>query len=197
MEEYRIDIKVRNNLILSRIEELGFKSPRQFCLNSPITYGSLMKFLNMKRSIYDTKGRVLPFVKKLCDVLKCIPEELFSANQMEAFLKDNKRSIQMGEAEVVFMLGQADNQKLLEDHYMEEKRSIKIDEALKTLPIRLRKVLEMRMGLGEYGREHTFEEISKVMDVTRERVRQMEAKAIRYLKGWRAGKLREFIEDNE
>jgi len=52
-----------------------------------------------------------------------------------------------------------------------------IEEALKTLTEREAKVLKMRFGLGD-GNEHTLEEVGQQFKVTRERIRQIEAKAL-------------------
>ena len=57
----------------------------------------------------------------------------------------------------------------------------KIEEALKILTEREAKILKMRFGLGE-GHEHTLEEVGQQFKVTRERIRQIEAKALRKLK---------------
>ncbi|MBC7363848.1 MAG: RNA polymerase sigma factor RpoD [Candidatus Aminicenantes bacterium] len=67
-----------------------------------------------------------------------------------------------------------------------------IEEALKTLTEREAKVLKMRFGLGD-GNEHTLEEVGQKFKVTRERIRQIEAKALRKLKHpTRSKKLRSF-----
>jgi len=51
-------------------------------------------------------------------------------------------------------------------------------EALKHLTPREEKVIKMRFGLCSDGREYTLEEVGRYFDVTRERVRQIEAKAL-------------------
>jgi len=56
-----------------------------------------------------------------------------------------------------------------------------IDKVLQTLNHREEKVLRMRFGLGN-GYPHTLEEVGKAFNVTRERVRQIEAKALRKLR---------------
>jgi RNA polymerase primary sigma factor len=56
-----------------------------------------------------------------------------------------------------------------------------IGEALAELPPREQRILRMRFGLGGSG-EHTLEEIGKVFGVTRERIRQIEAKALEKLR---------------
>jgi RNA polymerase primary sigma factor len=71
----------------------------------------------------------------------------------------------------------------------------KIDEALKSVTEREAKVLRMRFGLGD-GNEHTLEEVGQQFKVTRERIRQIEAKALRKLRGPSRGRiLRSFIDD--
>jgi len=70
-----------------------------------------------------------------------------------------------------------------------------IDDALKTLTEREAKVLKMRFGLGD-GNEHTLEEVGQQFKVTRERIRQIEAKALRKLKHpSRSRKLKSFTND--
>ena len=67
-------------------------------------------------------------------------------------------------------------------------------KVLKTLTPREEKVLRMRFGIGEKS-DHTLEEVGKQFDVTRERIRQIEAKALRKLKHpSRSDKLRSFID---
>jgi RNA polymerase primary sigma factor len=68
-------------------------------------------------------------------------------------------------------------------------------EVLKSLTPREEKVLKMRFGLCSSGNEHTLEEVGHYFDVTRERVRQIEAKALNKLRqSVRSNKLRPFIE---
>jgi len=71
-----------------------------------------------------------------------------------------------------------------------------IEEALKSLTEREGKVLKMRFGLGD-GNEHTLEEVGQQFKVTRERIRQIEAKALRKLKHpSRSRKLRSFTNNH-
>ena len=72
------------------------------------------------------------------------------------------------------------------------------DEVLQTLSPREEKVIKMRFGLSTEGEEHTLEEIGENFDVTRERIRQIEAKALRKLRHpSRARLLKPFIEDQQ
>ena len=65
---------------------------------------------------------------------------------------------------------------------------------LTTLTPREEKVLRMRFGIGEKS-DHTLEEVGKNFSVTRERIRQIEAKALRKLRHpSRAKRLRSFVD---
>ena len=69
-----------------------------------------------------------------------------------------------------------------------------VDEVLFTLTDRERRVLQLRFGL-EDGRSRTLEEVGREFSVTRERIRQIEAKALRRLRHpSRSRKLRDFLE---
>ncbi|NMA85719.1 MAG: RNA polymerase sigma factor RpoD [Tissierellia bacterium] len=68
-------------------------------------------------------------------------------------------------------------------------------EVLDTLTPREQKVLRLRFGLDD-GRARTLEEVGKEFDVTRERIRQIEAKALRKLRHpSRSKKLKDFLEE--
>ena len=68
---------------------------------------------------------------------------------------------------------------------------------LKTLTEREEKVLRLRFGLDD-GRTRTLEEVGKEFDVTRERIRQIEAKALRKLKNPnKSRRLKEFMNEKD
>ena len=70
----------------------------------------------------------------------------------------------------------------------------KIDHVLKTLTYREREIIKLRFGLGD-GYTYTLEEVGRIFKVTRERVRQIEAKAVRKLQHpVRSKQLQGFIE---
>ncbi len=72
----------------------------------------------------------------------------------------------------------------------------RIEEVLKTLTYREREIIKLRYGIGD-GYTYTLEEVGRIFKVTRERVRQVEAKAIRKLQHpVRARKLEGFLDKN-
>ena len=92
---------------------------------------------------------------------------------------------------------------LIEDHAVVSPAEAIIDvdlkeqtaQVLRTLTPREEKIIKMRFGL-EDGSEHTLEEVGRSFAVTRERIRQIEAKALRKLRQpSRSGKLKAFLDD--
>jgi len=70
-----------------------------------------------------------------------------------------------------------------------------LNNVLATLPDRERQIVELRFGLVD-GHQRTLEEVGRIFDVTRERIRQIEAKALKKLRHpSRKKKLRRFIEE--
>ncbi len=69
-----------------------------------------------------------------------------------------------------------------------------IDEVLSSLTPRQRRIIQLRFGL-EDGRSRTLEEISQEFELTRERIRQIEAKALKRLRHpSRSRKLKDYLE---
>jgi RNA polymerase primary sigma factor len=80
------------------------------------------------------------------------------------------------------------------DSATQEMLKEKIDHVLKTLTYREREIIKLRYGLGD-GYTYTLEEVGRIFKVTRERVRQIEAKAVRKLQHpVRAKQLKGFLE---
>jgi RNA polymerase primary sigma factor len=70
-----------------------------------------------------------------------------------------------------------------------------VSDVLKTLTPREAKVIRLRFGLTEDGAQRTLEEVGAFFNVTRERIRQIEAKALRKLRHpSRSKRLKDFIE---
>jgi RNA polymerase primary sigma factor len=79
-----------------------------------------------------------------------------------------------------------------DDIFVQINRRERIEDALDSLNEREALVLRMRFGIGS-GNEHTLEEVGQKFRVTRERIRQIEGKAMRKLRGAKRRKKLESI----
>jgi len=94
-----------------------------------------------------------------------------------------------------FLADHRDDDPLYDTHQQALKG--RIDEAMQSLNYREREILKLRYGLAD-GYAYTLEEVGKIFSVTRERVRQIETKAVRKLQQpYRSRSLASFIEGIE
>lgn len=196
--DYRVEVKVKNNNILRMLEKSGYRTVGEFCrLNGLMSQVSIIgDLVNLKRSPLDFRGNYLAIIGKMCDLLMCSPEDLFSEVQLTTALESNKRTMVVQEAEAKFMLQNQTDPLLLEDQLAKDRLEGKVGEMLSTLTPREQKVISMRFGLGDYGSVHTFEDVAKAFDCTRERIRQIEAKALRKMRNpSRHGMVRDYVEN--
>jgi RNA polymerase primary sigma factor len=81
------------------------------------------------------------------------------------------------------------------DSLLSQDLATQVERALATLSPKEKEILRLRFGLGDEG-EHTLEEVGRRFQVTRERIRQIEAKALRKLRHPLRGRnLRAFVEN--
>lgn len=183
-EEYRIEIKVKNNNILKMIEKRGYSTVGEFCrLNPAVTNDVALigELVNLKKSPLSANGDYRPMVYRLCDSLECTPEDLFTDTQLRTALETNKRTLQVNEAEMQFALENMNATRSLEQIIDDRDLNTKLFEALDKLTPREKKGIEMNFGLNGMH-EHTLQEVADYFGVTRERTRQIILKAMRKLR---------------
>ena len=154
---------------------------------------TMNKVLKEMREIYDESGQE-PDTSVVAKKLK------LSKEKVEQILKIAKAPVSLETP-----MGDEDDSRLIdviedEDTPTPDEWAVRMNLveqtriALATLTPREEKILRMRFGIGEYG-NHTLEEVGRDFAVTRERIRQIEAKAIKKLRHPRRGKnLKHFVE---
>jgi len=160
----------------------------------PVHMGeNLNKMVRVTRQLVQELGRD-PTCEEIAEEMGLAPEKV------EEFLKIAQGTVSLEKPmneEGSYILGD-----LIEDQSAEspadsaevEYLKEQIKEVLHTLTIREEKVIQLRFGL-ENGRSHTLEEVGKQFGVTRERIRQIEEKALRKLRHPSRSKcLREYLE---
>ncbi len=177
MKDYRLTIKVRNNRILKAIEAVGGTPGGKWCEANGLTYTAINDLVNMTESPLSKKGTLTHNAAKLCEVVRKLPEELWSNEQLYP-LERNFSEMEMDHAQLIALLPQEQQSYLPDFSNLEQEQTQKlVAEALSKLSGREQKVIRLR-----FTEELTYEECGSQLGVTKERVRQMEAKALRKLR---------------
>lgn len=196
MGEYRVDIKVRNNLILKKINEAGYETVGEFCrLNNIVNRNTAIgELVNMKKSPLKENGEFCSDVEKLCVLLNCLPEDLFTNAQLHMALKTNKVT-KIIEEQYVQQYLENNEPKLLENEVLSTQRSKILDESLKTLTPREEKIVRANFAL-DGGEPMNYKDIGKLFGISGERVRGILAIALRKLRHpSRSEKLKEVVDN--
>lgn len=177
MKDYKVKIRVYNGRLYSAIETAGYISMRRFAIAAGVGYSKVNSLLNMKDAVVTQKGELSPSVVKICVFLNKEPSQLFNDVQMYDGLRINTAEMYLDEADVTSLMSPSFDPIAL----LEEKDIVKsMDTVLETLSEIEQRVMRQRFGLD--GEEKTFEEIGKLENLTKERIRQIEQKALRKLR---------------
>jgi RNA polymerase sigma factor (sigma-70 family) len=177
-KDYRVNIKVKNNRILKAIEQVGGVHGLKWCKENGLNYIALNDLTNMTASPVNKFNELTTTAKKLCEVLDKLPEDLWSDNQIIP-LEKNFTSFEMSSEQLVALMSSGETSYLtdFESEIDKERLSIEMESSLNKLSVTCRKVLKDR-----FYEDKTLEQMAKEMGVTKERVRQIEQKALRMLR---------------
>ncbi len=141
---------------------------------------TMSKLRNVSKKLLQTKGRE-PSIEEVAEATD------ISVEEAKRVMKISKHPISLDRP-----IGDSDDSyfgDFIEDESAEspvqaaghEMLKERIDDVLKTLTFREREIVKLRYGIGD-GYTYTLEEVGRIFRVTRERVRQIEAKAVRKLR---------------
>ena len=178
MKEFRVEIRVKNNLLYSAIDRAGFDSVAAFSRACGVQQTVIGEYINLKLAPIkgdDWRESAL----RIAGALHTLPEELFPADYLRDVIQQNRvvREYSAEEIHDVIQLEQATPEQLM----VQSEASARLAQAIAALPPRYQTVLQMRFGLNGY-KEHSLDEIAKKFGVIRERIRQIENSALRRLK---------------
>ena len=177
MKDYRVKIQIRNDRLLSAIEGMGYDSVAKFCKKFNLEYQRTTEVIRGKLKPLNEKGTPNKTTEELLSILGLELHEAFTKRQLHGFRRSSFE-VQVEESELKQIVSPAKNQEM---KLIETDVTNKLDELFaKHLGPRQEKILRMRYGIGMLA-NHTYEEIGLHYNITRERVRQIEQKAIQIL----------------
>ena len=178
VKDYAVQIKVRNNRLLQRMRSAGHENVRQLSIASGIEATAIRRILNLERSgltIHDTwRATVLD----LATFLRCLPEDIIPPQHLRAPLRKNTAEITMTAEEAIAVMG-VESVMTPEAIMLKEEAVDDLRAEMATLSPIQQLVLGRRFGLD--GPEETLKEVGAFLKVGSERVRQIEAKALKKL----------------
>ena len=184
---YLIKISIRNNLIIKAIHKAGYRNVSQFCEQNGMGKTQLTSLISLKTPPLTQDGEFRETAKALMGHLCALPTDLWTTEQLTMELRRNTSTKEVDLNAMVAALGMNSEEALhliegpSPEKELEDKEAAEVvNEMLETLTPREARVLRMRFGIG--CNEHTLEEAGQVLDVTKERIRQIEAKAMRKMK---------------
>ncbi len=175
-KDFEINIRIKNARLVNKIKGLGYKTVRDFSLAVGLSYQAVLSCLSLKTTVYDKKFNLRPIAEKLSEIFKCQATDLFPESVWYEAMKTTVASVQMTENEIrrAFPSLNYGDINLLEEN-IDFERTMKLSKSV--LKDRYHKVVELR------SQGMTYEEVGAEMEVTRERIRQMEDKAHRKIRG--------------
>ena len=174
--EYNITLKVRNNLLLQSFKDAGETVGPALANKIGIHYTTLCRYISLKTSPIDKDGEYKDAVYKICDYLNKFPSDLWTEEQLTPLEKSTVEFTTTYDQMISYLPNGDDATLVIENEEFMNDMTVFLD----SLPPRYKQVIDLRFGLT--GNEHNYREIGEILGITRERVRQMEAKALRKLR---------------
>ena len=178
----RAKLTIRNATLIEARKKLGLsqKETAKRAKISPDFLYKLEKFSYQKNCLPDDDR-----IMRLCLVLGVEPEEVLPEALVGRTLQDIFMATEKMSSETLLAVTDCFNSRMLlpspEDEAEKNEQIALIKQYMKSLSYREQEIIKLLFGLGDDGNEYTLEETARIFRTTRERVRQVEAKAIRKL----------------
>jgi DNA-binding CsgD family transcriptional regulator len=184
-KDYLVTVKIQNNYLWQKMQLWGIETAAQLGRETGVNQVTVGKILNLKTPAYTKAGILFAGVQKLCNFFSCEVEDLFPQQHIEKSLPTNKMQVQADMDQLMpkhLLEGSKDPAELLS--WDQESELVgEIYDILACLTQNEHKVINMRLGLD--GESYTLKETGEELGLSRERVRQIEAKAFRKLRNFK------------
>ena len=187
--EYRVKVLVSNNLLIQAIENAGYKTQSEFARAIDCGTSYINMLCGLRVSPINQEGEFTKVANQVMEALGACPTDLWTEEQLTMSLKKSSSWSVMGREELNELMNGAPKSLLESVAGQELKKTM--DEVRKTLTYKEQQLIGMR-----FDDDKSLEQIGKELGITKERVRQMEAKALRKLRyPSRSDKLKDFVEE--
>ena len=196
-KDFEVTVQIRNNRLKARRLELGFETQADFARAAGISVSTYCALETMRESPLRKDGGWKEIAIRLAEFHGCSFDDLFPSAVLE--VQKNKGAFQASLSDMQSFLSAFSGKSMQsgEARFFEKEKLLEFKRVFGTLRPIEREVLKLRFGLdGE--EEHTLEAIGGLIGGRfRERVRQIEAKALRKLRHpSRSRRLRPYHEDS-
>jgi len=175
-KDYRLKVTIRNDRLLTAMENMGFESVAQFTQTHGLNYQRTGEIFNGKIKPLNNKGELTSHTKEILSILNLETDEAFTERQLKGFVKTSFEK-RIKEKDLLKLADPLKNHEFL---LMEKDVNKILSEMLSELPPRYEKVVRMINGLGGQP-TRPFWYVGGELKVTVERVRQIYLKALRKL----------------
>lgn len=194
MDDLRLELRTRNNVLWHAIFDVA-GSVAEFCRRFNLDQSRVGGYLNLTTSPYG-KMALLATAVKLCAVTGLGKDILFPVNLYDSDMPTPRYAIEVSSSRFTRLRGahRLSLPAAQYDRVVSDELSSAVADAIGTLTPREQLVIRDRFGIGNNGNELTLEEVGNKLGINRERVRQIEAKALRKLRHpRRSRKLESFV----
>ena len=176
MKDYRVKVTIRNERLLSVMEEKGHESVAAFCKAYKLSAPFVRDVINGRKPPLDRNKEILPTVKELLDILSLTVEQAFTPRQLQGFRK-NTFEVKVEEKQLKQLVNPVRNHEML---MMEKDTSHTLNTMLGELNPREEKIVRMLHGIGMKS-DHTMEEVGLMFKVTSSAISAIHKRALRKL----------------
>ena len=171
--------------MLAAIESAGYKSQSDFAKEIGESPSSINSLFAMRTCPINEHGEFSPVSNKIMEALGACPTDLWTLEQLTMRLTNNTAFKEINRQELIAILGKNDPDLIefesVEDEFSFTEQKEKIMEMINTLEPKQKKIMILRFGLDGTD-PHTLDELAKIFGLTRERIRQIEAKSLRKMR---------------
>ena len=184
-QDFTVVIKVRNGRFLAALRKAGYPSVWKFCKQHGLPQSVVNRYAQMTlspiRGSGDFVGQPTAMAQQVADILGTNVEDLFPPRFMAVCLsRIANTELPMTEGQIGMLLREPP--RTPEDVLALDEAAAQISDAMILLPPKAERLLRLRLGMNLRD-EQTLVEVGEQFGVTRERVRQMENRAIGKLQG--------------